>query len=341
MCLSPEAGWQGDYEFQRSRIVLSFPPGAHRHVLAAFCILACSALALCGCKRKSVPAPHAVTSAAANTSAAVGSAAPVVLPYTIASSARVGCRSPLEAGCGSCCRPLDPPDYLRCGPSKPGALTRYRCAVDHLKCRTNEPLCARCSQRNEQDVMRLAAQVKSSDGPVTAFRQSDLDGCGSKNTPWCVRLSWAEASTKCQPELIGTNRNQATEAATAQAEPLPYTIASHSLLGCRDLDAPGCEYCLRTFDEDTHGVESRNSRFVSPELAAQHANMPACAQCMIDDEMRLRESAGRIQDCDCSTLLQGDGLIDSCFNPAGCTCACSEWVRASLRCPPALVLRLN
>lgn len=132
-----------------------------------------------------------------------------------------------------------------------------------------------------------------------------------------------------------------TDAAEAKAPvaELPYTIASHSLSGCRTFDASECEYCVR-YDHlgEKHFEKRGNLRPEHHELV-KLTHLPNCAQCMVDDELLLRDAFRRIAVCDCSVFVHSSSFVDGCFAPESCKCACREWVQASLRCPPQLVSR--
>jgi hypothetical protein len=67
------------------------------------------------------------------------------------------------------------------------------------------------------------------------------------------------------------------------------------------------------------------------------SRLPDCAQCMLSDEQLLRVSSAQLRGCNCSELTRPEGLIDACFARDSCSCACYKWIRASLRCPPAVI----
>jgi hypothetical protein len=288
------------------------------------------ALVLFGCTKRAVPPmpanvadagtvvvvqetarADAETSRADAGAAIADAGAANVLPYRVASSAVEGCRALSDTGCRSCCRPLAYPFFMRCQSPIPGSRSaRFQCSVARGSCENYESRCARCSLHDEQELATLAPMLHTFEGPVDIYSMEDLEKCRGKTSPRCIRMRWTEAATNCQSVT-----SKETQGPLPQ---LPYTIDSRMLVGCRDVGTPDCERCARTVPSPT--------------------KVEGCAYCMIEDERLLREATKRLKGCDCSTVVHGGFLVNGCKTPESCSCACREWVTASLRCPPAKVL---
>lgn len=270
-------------------------------------------------------------------------------PYRIASVALEGCRLPSDPGCASCCRQLDKHALTCRKASGVRASLRYQCDINQSTCAQRTPTCASCSALDELELRTVAPLLRSADGPIDAYKPEDLERCRDNSDSYCLRLRWTEASANCQP--LVTDAAQSASAGvpvpvasskaedTADDQPvLPYAIRPNALVGCREFGTE-CEYCARRYDGgNARVVVDRSHPYSSPFLNHLRGKAADCAQCMLSDELALRQAAARIQQgCNCSEVVHVEGLVDACFAPASCHCACRRWAEASLRCPPLTV----
>lgn len=142
----------------------------------------------------------------------------------------------------------------------------------------------------------------------------------------------ADAASRASP--LSSSEPQAQE---VPLRPLPYTVAARALDGCRNFNSPGCAYCARVDYSGHKHLEGKDNPRLSPDEIPPGVNVANCAQCMSYDENALRSLVPRLKECDCSSVVHVGGLVDACFAPTSCRCVCREWIRTSLRCPPAVV----
>jgi hypothetical protein len=79
------------------------------------------------------------------------------LPVNIKTEDVVGCRSPTDDGCGTCC--LATADGFAIQSAEPGADWYNISAIDDGTCPSGHPACAKCSTRDEQQLRDLSDNV--------------------------------------------------------------------------------------------------------------------------------------------------------------------------------------
>ena len=195
------------------------------------CATVLIALVPCGCARRksaslsgtgrSAELAPIATQSSNEPAARASKAVEELVPYRVLSATFVGCRAPNERGCRTCCRPLSAGMVRRCKPwTRGNQPARYHCSFDESSCRANEPMCARCSSFDEQELATVVPLLVATDSSIDAETFDRLDECRdvkSKPSPFCVLMRWTQASANCQPDVAApATYNAASDSGVAQ-----------------------------------------------------------------------------------------------------------------------------